>query len=111
MPPSLGAASSGVRLCHWAWGCEPPKRIFPPAQATAAEAPTIPGVHGQTSTYDLHPTLQAFSHPLLWDPGARSCPPHLEDDPLLEQALLLGRHDKIVSVVLVVDDVFQVDAW
>lgn len=40
---------------------------------------------------------------------AGSCPPHLQDDPLLEQALLLGRHDEVVSVVLVVDDVFQVD--
>lgn len=38
-------------------------------------------------------------------------PPHLEDDALLDQALLLGRHDKIVSVILVVNNVFQVDAW
>lgn len=101
--PALGAA---VPLCS-----EHPGRIFPAAQATAAAAPTTPGVCSQASIHDLRPTFKAFSCPLLWDPRARSCPSHLEDDSLLEQALLLGRHDEIVSVVLVVHDVFQVNPW
>lgn len=34
----------------------------------------------------------------------------MENDALLQQALLLRRHHKVVRVVFVVDDVFQVDA-
>ena len=33
----------------------------------------------------------------------------MQDDSFLQEALLLGRHHKVVCVVLVVDDVFQVN--
>ena len=35
---------------------------------------------------------------------------HIEQHALVEQAVLLGGHDEVVRVVLVVDDVLQVDA-
>lgn len=35
---------------------------------------------------------------------------HRDDDALVEQTVLLGRHDKVMRVVLVVDDVLQVNA-
>lgn len=36
---------------------------------------------------------------------------HVDDDPLLKETLLLCRHDKVVRVVSVVNNVLQVDAW
>lgn len=35
---------------------------------------------------------------------------HMQNDSFLQQALLFGSHHKVVSVILVVDNVFQVDA-
>ena len=35
----------------------------------------------------------------------------LDDDPLFQEALFLGSHDKVVSLVLVVHDVFEVNAF
>jgi hypothetical protein len=35
---------------------------------------------------------------------------HRDDDALVKQTVLLGRHDKVVRVVLVVDDVLEVNA-
>ena len=37
--------------------------------------------------------------------------PHLQDDTLLQQALLLGCHDQVVRIILVVDDVLQINPW
>ena len=37
--------------------------------------------------------------------------PHLQDDTLLQQALLLGCHDEVVRIILVVDDVLQINPW
>lgn len=64
--PSLSAARSRVKLCHWAWGCKPYRRILPLAQA--AKALSIPGVRGQTSTRELHPTPHHYGIPGL-DPA------------------------------------------
>lgn len=36
---------------------------------------------------------------------------HVYDDPFVQQALLLCRHDKIVRVVFVVNNVLQVNSW
>lgn len=36
---------------------------------------------------------------------------HLFNDPFLQQALLFGSHHKVVGVIFIVDDVFQIDAW
>lgn len=84
-------------------GLRPPRKIFPLNRPQLLK-PHYP--RGAWScTHVLHPIL------LLPDPRAGSCPPYLEDDPLLEQALLLSCHDKVVSVILVVDNVFQVNAW
>lgn len=35
---------------------------------------------------------------------------HVHDDPFVQQALLLCRHDEIVRVVFVVNNVLQVDS-
>jgi len=34
---------------------------------------------------------------------------HMNDDPLVQQALLLSRHDKVVCVVFVVNDVLKIN--
>lgn len=36
---------------------------------------------------------------------------HLLYDPLLQQALLLGSHDKVVGFIFVVDDILQINTW
>lgn len=36
---------------------------------------------------------------------------HVQNDTLLQQTLLLGSHHKVVRVILIVDDVFQIDPW
>lgn len=42
-----------------------PGRIFPVAQATAATAPTTPGLCSQTSIHNLHPShFQGFQLPI-----------------------------------------------
>lgn len=43
-----------------------------------------------------------LSHPLIT---------HMQNDSLLQQALFLGSHDKVVRVILVVDNVFQVNSY
>lgn len=40
----------------------------------------------------------------------RNVAPHMNDDSLVQKALLFRGHDEVVSVVLVVHDVLQVDA-
>ena len=42
--------------------------------------------------------------------GRFSWPTHLNDDALCQQTLLLGSHDEVVRLVLVVHDVLQLDA-
>lgn len=37
--------------------------------------------------------------------------PHLQDDALLQQALLLGCHDEVMRIILVVDNVLQINPW
>lgn len=37
------------------------------------------------------------------------CGAHLFNDPFLQQALLFGRHHKVVGVIFIVDDIFQID--
>ncbi len=39
------------------------------------------------------------------------CCSHLFIDPLLQQALLLGSHDKVVGVVFVVENILQINTW
>ena len=39
------------------------------------------------------------------------CCSHLFNDPLLQQALLLGSHDEVVGGVFVVDNVLQINTW
>lgn len=39
------------------------------------------------------------------------CCSHLFNDPLLQQALLFGSHDKVVGVVFVVDNILQINTW
>lgn len=39
------------------------------------------------------------------------CCSHLFNDPLLQQAILLGSHDKVVGVVFVVDNILQINTW
>lgn len=39
------------------------------------------------------------------------CCAHLFNDPLLQQALLLGSHDKVVGVVFVVDNILKINTW
>lgn len=36
---------------------------------------------------------------------------HLFNDPLLQQALLLGSHNKVVGFVFVVDNILQINIW
>lgn len=36
---------------------------------------------------------------------------HLLNDPLLQQTLPLGSHDKVVGVVFVVDNILQINTW
>lgn len=36
---------------------------------------------------------------------------HLLNDPLFQQTLPLGSHDKVVGVVFVVDNILQINTW
>lgn len=61
--------------------------------------------------------LQTVSRPGLHLPGpaAQALPawawPYLTQHPQPQQALLLGCHHKVVGVILVVYNVFQINAW
>lgn len=36
---------------------------------------------------------------------------HVQNNTLLQQTLLLGSHHKVVRVILIVDNVFQINPW
>lgn len=36
---------------------------------------------------------------------------HVQNDTLLQQTLLLGSHHKVVRVIFIVDNVFQINPW
>lgn len=76
-------------------------------RAETGQALSTPGVEGRADYVPAWPpSPQGHTQPLpTW---AR---PHLAEHPQTEQALLLGCHHKVVSVVLVVHDVFQINAW
>lgn len=71
----------------------------------------------QERTGSLHTRAETVSMPGLYLPGPTAQPclpgpgPHLTQHPQPQQALLLGCHHEVVSVILVVDNVLQINAW